>query len=308
MGNRAGEGSGETRPRTEPAREDRGTPSASRVDAGSGAAGINVSSVTSPRPEREPLPTRIEGLPPLPDEYREVLTAGLSQIGIAEGTRPSLEQLAAIDGHVRLLLAWNDSINLTAVRTPDAIAREHVLDSLTALPLLRHAGITEFIDFGSGGGFPGLPLAAALPATRALLVESVGKKARFLVAAAEATGLADRVEVAPLRMESLARDNRHRARWPAVLVRAVADLSELAELSLPLLRVGGLLVAWKRWPFEEELEGARLPLHRLGGRLVDVEGVRVSGLEDHVLAVIEKTGPTHPEYPRNPAVRRKLHL
>jgi 16S rRNA (guanine527-N7)-methyltransferase len=307
MGNRAGEGSGETRPRTEPEREDRGTPSASRVAAGSGAAGENGDLVTGRRPEREPLPTRIEGLPPLPDDYRAVLSAGLAQIGTA-GLVLDDEQLAAIDGHVRLLLAWNDAINLTAVRVPDAIAREHVLDSLTALPLLRHAGIAEFIDYGSGGGYPGLPLAVALPAKRALLVESVGKKARFLEAAAVATGLSERVEVAPLRLESLARDNRHRGRWPAVVVRAVADLSELAELSLPVLRVGGLLVAWKRWPFEEELEASRLPLHRLGGRLVDVEAVTVTGLEDHVLVVIEKTSPTHPEYPRNPAVRRRLHL
>jgi predicted O-methyltransferase YrrM len=64
-----------------------------------------------------------------------------------------------------------------------AIAREHVLDSLTALPILRRAGIEEFLDIGSGGGYPGLPLAVALPARRALLVESIGKKARFLATA-----------------------------------------------------------------------------------------------------------------------------
>ncbi len=95
-------------------------------------------------------------------------------------------QRAAIDGHVRLLLAWTAAINLTAIRDPGEVAVAHVLDSLTAVPLLRSAGIDAFVDLGSGGGLPGLPLAIALPARRALLVESTGKKARFLETAVAA--------------------------------------------------------------------------------------------------------------------------
>jgi 16S rRNA (guanine527-N7)-methyltransferase len=83
----------------------------------------------------------------------------------------------AIDDHVRLLLRWTEAINLTAIRDPAEAARLHVADSLAAVPVLRARSIDRFLDLGSGGGFPGLPLALALPAARAVLVESVGKKA-----------------------------------------------------------------------------------------------------------------------------------
>lgn len=305
MGNRVREGSGETRPRTELAWEDLGTPGARRAVVGSGAAQSAGDLETAPPPVRDPLPTRVSGLPPLPAGYEEVLGAGLPAI---EGEGISADARAAIDGHVRLLLAWNEAVNLSGIRAPEAIAREHVLDSLTALPLLRRAGIAEFVDLGSGGGYPGLPLAVALPARRALLVESIGKKARFLAAAVAALGLADRVAVAGTRAESIAADPRHRGHWQAVVSRAVADLTELSELALPLLRGGGVLVAWKRRPLDEELSRAARAVRQLGGRVVACEAVALPGLEDHVLAVVEKVAATPPEFPRDPAARRRRPL
>jgi 16S rRNA (guanine527-N7)-methyltransferase len=260
--------------------------------------------MTPPR-VREPLPTCAQGLGPLPDGYHAALRAGLEAAGAAGLDE---NRLAAIADHVRLLLSWNAAINLTGIREPEAIAREHVLDSLAALMLLRRAAIDEFVDLGSGGGYPGLPLAIALPATRAVLVESVGKKARFLATAVEAVGVADRVAVAPIRAESLAADPLHRGRWQAVLARAVADLTELAELSLPLLQPGGLLVAWKSLPLDAELARAERAVPRIGGRLAGWEHVTVPGLEDHVLAVVEKVAATPPEFPRDPAARRRRPL
>ena len=305
MGNRVREGSGETRPRTGLAREDLGTPGARKVDVGSGAAQRDGEMKMAPPPVRDPLPTRVSGLAPLPEEYGEVLRAGLPAIA-GPGLTP--EARAAVDDHVRLLLAWNAAINLSGIHAPEKIAREHVLDSLTALPLLRRAGVTEFLDLGSGGGYPGLPLAVALPAERALLVESTGKKARFLEAAVAALGVADRVAVAATRAESLAADPRHRGRWQAVVSRAVTDLTELAELALPLLATGGLLVAWKRRPLDDELSHAEGAVGYLGGRVAACEAVTVPGLEDHVLAVVEKIAPTPLEFPRDPAARRRRPL
>lgn len=260
--------------------------------------------MTPPR-VREPLPTCVQGLAPLPDAYYAVIRSGLASAG-AGGLEE--DQLAAIGDHVRLLLAWNDSINLTGIRDPEAIAREHVLDSLSALPLLRRAGISEFVDLGSGGGYPGLPLAIALPATRAVLVELIGKKARFLSAAVAAVGLADRVAAAPIRAEAFATDPLHRGRWQAVVARAVADLAELAELSLPLLRAGGLMVAWKSLPLDAELDRAGRAVRKMGGRLAGWEHVLVPGLEDHVLAIVEKVEPTPSGLPRDPAERRRRPL
>jgi 16S rRNA (guanine527-N7)-methyltransferase len=156
--------------------------------------------------------------------------------------------------HLRLLLAWSVAVNLTAITDPVVAVRRHVLDSLAATPLLRERRIDAFVDIGSGGGYPGLPLAVTVPARRALLVDSVGKKARFLEAAATVTGLADSVQVFAGRAERLAGDGRHRERWPAVVARAVGDLAEVAELGLPLLARGGILVAWKRGDLRTELD------------------------------------------------------
>jgi 16S rRNA (guanine527-N7)-methyltransferase len=233
------------------------------------------------------------------------LRAGLPAL---PGPALSADALTAIGDHVRLLLAWNAAINLSGIREAGAIAHEHVLDSLSALPILRRAGASEFLDLGSGGGYPGLPLAIALPASRALLVESIAKKARFLEAACEALGVADRVHVASTRAERLAADGRSRESWQIVVARAVAGLAELAEIGLPLVRTGGLLVAWKRQPLDDELEKAEGALRRLGGRLAGLEHVTVPGLEDHVLVVVEKVSASPPEFPRDPAARRRLPL
>ena len=212
---------------------------------------------------------------------------------------------AAIEAHVRLLLAWNAAINLTAVRDPVEIARRHVVDSLAGARELRRLGIRSFVDLGSGGGFPGLPLAAALPTDRALLVDSVRKKAAFLEAAAAATGLADRVEVAAVRAEELAADPRHRERWPGVLARAVAALPELVELAFPLLAPGGSLVAWKGDLDEEELASGRRAVRALGGgRVVVVAGVSRAH-PGHRLVVATKRGRSGSAYPRTPAARRR---
>jgi 16S rRNA (guanine527-N7)-methyltransferase len=255
----------------------------------------------TPPPDRDPLPTCVRDLDPLPPAYLETVRTGLP-IALSES------QLDAIGDHVRLLVAWNAAINLSGIREPETIARQHVLDSLTAVPLLRRAGIDEFVDIGSGGGYPGLPLAVALPARRALLVESIAKKARFLTAAVEVAGVGDRVAVVAGRAEDLAADPAHRGRWGAVVARAVADLTDLAELSLPLLRPGGLLVAWKRRPIDEEVARAARAVRQLGGRVVDLEAVTVPGLEDHLLAVIEKVAETPREFPRDPAARRRRPL
>ena len=264
---------------------------------------------------RDPLPTDVSDLPPLPTGYDDVVTEGLASLGLTldEATR------AAIADHVRLLLAWTAAINLTAIREPVAAAREHVVDSLTALPLLRSRNTADLLDLGSGGGFPGIPLALALPRARTVLVESVGKKATFLAAVLDALELRPRVAVAATRAETLAADPHHRGRWSTVVVRAVGPLAELAELSLPLLGPGGVMVAWKRQGQEpqdgqdtrerrdlaEEIDAAEPLIAEAGGSRPRVDPVTVPGLTDHVLVVIEKVGPTPAGYPRDPATRRR---
>jgi 16S rRNA (guanine527-N7)-methyltransferase len=178
------------------------------------------------------------------------------------------------------------------------------------------------VDLGSGGGFPGLPLAAALPADRALLIDSVGKKVRFLATAIEAVGLGSHVAAEAARSESLAAAPADRGQWPAVTARAVAPLAELVELALPLLHAGGVLVAWKRdatsdgRSLDDELatgrralaaidRDARLEVRRaIPGSSAGAAGV--AELADHRLVVIERgRGAIAGTYPRDPATRRR---
>ena len=215
---------------------------------------------------------------------------------------------AAIDGHARLLLAWTEAINLTAIRDPAEVARLHVLDSLSAVPFLRERGATALLDIGSGGGYPGLPLAAALPATRALLVDSVGKKVRFLETAIAATGLGDRVAAEQARAETLAADPRDREGWSVVTARAVGSLGELIELGLPLVAPDGVLVVWKRAVLDEELEAAAGALHALRAGPLTVMDPGVPGLEAHRLVVVPRGGPIEAKYPRDPAERGRRPL
>jgi 16S rRNA (guanine527-N7)-methyltransferase len=250
---------------------------------------------------REPLPTRVETTPGLPTEYDAALEAGLDALSLTLSPAARV----AIDGHVRLLLAWTGAINLTGIREPAAVATAHVIDSLSGVAILRERGVDRFIDLGSGGGYPGLPIAAVLPAARALLLEPVGKKAAFLSTVVVATGLDGTVEAAAVRAEALAVDGRHRGRWPGVTVRAVASLADLVELAFPLLEPGGVLVAWKRGDLDVELGAAERAIDALGGGSLEVRPVAVDGLDRHQLVVVTSRGRVPAGYPRDPGARKR---
>jgi len=254
----------------------------------------------SPGRPRQPLPTSVELLPDLPAAYSRALDSGLAALGLSLGGRTR----RAIDDHVRLLLAWTPAINLTSLRDPAEIASRHVVDSLSALPLLGGPP-GALLDLGSGGGYPGLPLAAARPNDSVLLVESIAKKARFLETVVAAVGLESRVSVAAERAETLARQPAQRARWPVVTARAVGDLAQLAELAFPFLVIGGRLIAWKRGDLREELGPLERLLPSLGGGTVTIRPVNVPALPGHVLVVVTKRGVTPDVFPRDPGLRKR---
>ncbi len=256
-------------------------------------------------PEREPLPTRVQDTPPLPASYDDAVEGGLVDLGMHDDLGRDAAARAAIDGHVRLLLAWTRHINLTAIRDPAAVATAHVLDSLSALPWLRERAAERILDLGSGGGYPGLPVAAALADATFTLVEPIAKKARFLRAVVEATGLADRVTVLTARAEALAAEPARRGTWQVVTARAVASTADLVELAFPLLATGGSLVAWKRGDLDAELAAARRAIEALGGGTLEVRDVTVAGLTDHRLAIATRTGAVPDSYPRDPTARRR---
>ncbi len=203
------------------------------------------------------------------------------------------------------MLAWNPSINLTAIDDPDGVARRHVADSLAGIPAVIDGRHDRLLDIGSGAGFPGVPLAAAVSSIHATLLDSVGKKAAFLRVVADGTGIVDRIEARPERAETLPRE-----RWDVVTARAVGSLADLIEIGLPLLAPGGRLIAWKRHGFDAELASARGASAAIGGsspswRAHPTSLAEEMGLLGHGVVVVTKIAATPAAYPRDPAARKR---
>ena len=200
-----------------------------------------------------------------------------------------------------LLVDANRQLNLTRVTEPAELARLHLLDSLAALPLLDAAGGRSAIDLGSGGGVPGIPLALARPGMHWILVDSVRKKARVLAAMVDQLDLGN-VTVMAERAELLGRDAAHRERHDLVAARACAPLPVLAELTIPLLAVGGTLLAWKG-PLsagDDEFERGTVALRELGAAPPRLEPAGPASLGGHTFVLARKEQTTPERYPRRP--------
>jgi 16S rRNA (guanine527-N7)-methyltransferase len=211
----------------------------------------------------------------------------------------------AAEAYVRLLLEANARLNLTRVVEPEAVARLHLLDALAACPLVPPV-VEEALDLGSGGGVPGMVLAIARPGVRWTLVDSVRKKADALRSFVEALGLAN-VEVLADRAELLGR-GPYRESFDLVTARACAALPVLAEYALPLLRVGGTLIAWKGPISADELGAGAAASKLLGGGTPEERPTGAPVLGDHRFVLVGKERPTPSGWPRRPGepARRPL--
>jgi 16S rRNA (guanine527-N7)-methyltransferase len=209
----------------------------------------------------------------------------------------AVTQLATI-----LELVADEPTSITTIRDPAHAVEAHVADSLSGLALEPVRSADAIADLGSGGGFPGLVLAAALPAAQVSLVESVGKKCAFLTRAAGAAGLHN-VTVVNARAEAW---DAGRGAHDLVTARALAPLNVILEYAAPLLAVGGSVVAWKgRRDAAEELDGGAAAA-RLG--LSAPEAVAVSprpGAEERHLYLSSKVMETPAAYPRRAGMARK---
>jgi 16S rRNA (guanine527-N7)-methyltransferase len=200
---------------------------------------------------------------------------------------------------VELLLEANDRLNLTRVVEPGEVARLHLLDAVAALPLLEPLSPARALDLGSGGGVPGVPLAIARPGVHWTLVDSVGRKVDALRGFAVALELRN-VDALADRAELLGRASAHREAYDLVTARACAALPVLAEYALPLLRVGGTLLAWKGPISDEELHAGDVAVAELGGGAAVVHPTGLPVLGNHRFVVVRKERPTPARYPRRP--------
>jgi len=213
---------------------------------------------------------------------RKTLLAGLPALNI-ELSPAQADTLCAFG---EALLEKNKVMNLTAIREPERVATLHLLDSLALLRAAELPGRT-LVDVGCGAGFPGVPLKIACPEIKLTLLDSLGKRMDWLRTVLPS--LAVDAEVVTARAEEYAAD--HREQFDICTSRAVARLSVLSELCLPLVKVGGKFLAMKGAAAEEELKEAEKGIRLLGGQVAGSFDYPIEDAVHHVL-VIEKVSPT----------------
>lgn len=221
---------------------------------------------------------------------RQALKQGLMQIGTQDYTQ-AVEHLLHFS---ELLLEKNRVMNLTAVTDPMEVVTRHFLDCAVLAP--RMIPGETVLDVGTGAGFPGLPLAILCPETEFILIDALRKRIDFLNDGIEALGLHN-VRAVHARAEEFAKE--HRERFDLAVSRAVADLSMLSELTLPLVRVGGRFYAMKASDCEEEVQRAAEAVRLLGGGAAGIEQYTVPVSEiPRAVVCVEKIHATPAKYPR----------
>lgn len=217
--------------------------------------------------------------------------------------RPDLTkaQLQQFETYYAMLADWNTRVNLTAITEPEDVAKKHFLDSFAAAPYLKPDA--KIADVGTGAGFPGLPLLILRPDLSVTLIDSLQKRLVFLEAVLKELKLS--AELVHARAEDAGQNPKYREKFDAALTRAVSALPVLCELTLPLVKVGGVSIAYKG-DSAEELAASKNALNLLHAT---AERVRVSSdYGARELVILTKNAPTPKQYPRKAGTPAKNPL
>ncbi|OQY57579.1 MAG: 16S rRNA (guanine(527)-N(7))-methyltransferase RsmG [Desulfobacteraceae bacterium 4572_88] len=180
-------------------------------------------------------------------EWQQLLADAAAKIAVH--TDP--EKTAAFAVHAAELLKWNKKVNLTAIKDPAEVAIKHFADSLAPAPMIPPG--TSLLDIGSGGGFPGIPLKVLMPSVSVTLIDASRKKVSFQQHVIRCLGLGD-IRARHIRAEDLARSSEGANAFDVIVCRALSSLDKFAEMALPLLAEGGVMLALKGRIFEAETE------------------------------------------------------
>ena len=217
-------------------------------------------------------------------------------------------QVMGLINYERELLDWNQKFNLTAIRDSESIRTKHFLDSYSCVLAWGTTAPHRLVDIGTGAGFPGIPLKIIYPNTQVTLVESVGKKAMFCQHIIHVLGL-EGIEVVQSRAEDFGQKPEHRESYDWAVARAVANLSILSEYLLPVLKVGGHMLAQKGESAHVEVHAAEKAMKLLGGKLKQLIPVHLPGIpDDRYLVVVDKVAATPKNYPRKAGIPTKTPL
>lgn len=238
----------------------------------------------------------------------DMLKRGAQELGV-ELTDEQIEQL---DEFAALLVETNKTLNLTRITEPEEIVTGHYLDSFTCLAAAKIKKGARVIDIGTGAGFPGVPVKIARPDLDVTLLDSSKKKLKFIENAIAEIVQSGKSKVESgegkprlglsfvhARAEDAGRDAAHREVYDVAFARALSDMKTLVELALPLVKVGGMLIAQKSDGADEEIDSARPLIGQLGGKIQRIARIAIPGTEiTRCLVVVWKVKPTPPEFPR----------
>ena len=212
---------------------------------------------------------------------------------------PTDEMMKKFDVFSKMLLEWNEKLNLTAITEPEEIEIKHFADSLTILKTNKLNDGMSLIDIGCGAGFPSFPIKFALPDTKIVQLDSLNKRVNFLNAVSEELGLKG-INAIHCRAEEGGRNKDLREKFDIASARAVASLPTLIELCVPFVKMGGYFIAMKGSDTDEEINSSKNALKLLGCEIEDVLSLSLPKFEHkRNIIVIKKNAPTEKRFPRN---------
>ncbi|RXZ83865.1 16S rRNA (guanine(527)-N(7))-methyltransferase RsmG [Paenibacillaceae bacterium] len=225
-----------------------------------------------------------------------------------QGVSLTSVQQEQFEQYFKLLVEWNERMNLTGITERAAVYEKHFYDSVTLSACVNMNEVQTIADIGSGAGFPSLPLKICYPQLKVTIVDSLNKRIQFLKQVVQDLGLAD-VTCVHGRAEDIARDKQHRDNYDLVTARAVAKLAVLNEFCLPFVKTGGLFAAMKGTEPDQEIKDAGKSLKVLKGKLISTHNLKLPNEQsDRHILVIEKMAPTPREYPRKAGTPLKTPL
>ena len=225
-----------------------------------------------------------------------------------KGISLSSQQLSQFDTYYKLLVEWNEKMNLTAITDEEEVYLKHFYDSITASFYLDLNKELSLCDVGAGAGFPSIPLKICFPNLKVTIVDSLNKRITFLQNLAKELDLKN-VHFVHDRAETFGKNADYREKFDLVTARAVARLSVLSELCLPLVKEGGTFVPMKAAAASEELEKGKKALQILGGKLEKVHSFSLPLEEsERNILIINKIKSTPKKYPRKPGTPNKQPL
>lgn len=204
--------------------------------------------------------------------------------------------LERFDLYAKLLVEWNEKINLTAITDPDGIVLKHFVDSLSVFSAINIPEGAKSIDVGTGAGFPGIPMLIARPDLKTTLLDSTNKKLNVIRDILEKLDL--QCEVLHTRAEEAGQNKTYREQYDFATARAVSNLRDLSEYCLPFVKKGGTFISMKSAKAEEEIAEGKNAIRILGGNIKEKKTFEIDEAGERTIILIKKVSTTPPKYPR----------